>query len=206
MTEQKSKTLTPSQWEKEYSEGTPHWAKDMNPSEFAQDFAKELKRRKLEDILEIGCGNGRDSIFFAKSGFNVKAIDVAPSAIELAESNIKKAKVFVDTQLANANDLLFPTRSIDAVFSLSVLHSSNLDLSIPEIYRVLGHGGYAFIYIYGDTQFADGKTKQIIDTDKYIILLQNTGFKIIDFYTEQEDKYDEFGEKHKLLVAMLEKR
>jgi len=102
--------------------------------------------------------------------------------------------------------LPYPSRSIDAVFSLSVLHASSLGSSIPEIYRVLGIEGYAFIYIYGDTKFADGKIQKIIGVDEYIKLIRDTGFKIVDFYTEEEEKYDEFGEKHKLIIAFLEKR
>ncbi len=206
MATQKSKSLSPAEWEEEYSEGVPHWAEDMNPSEFAQEFAQELKKRKAETILEIGCGNGRDSIFFSQAGFHVYAIDVAPSAIELAETNIEKSEEGVFINLVNAEDMYFDSNKFDAVFSLSCLHSTNLEKSMSEIHRVLKHGGIAFIYIYGDTQFADGKRKEIISLDNYINLIKKLKFKILDSYTEQEDKFDEFGEKHKLLVCLLEKR
>jgi len=202
---QKSQSLTAKQWEQEYQGENPHWANDMNPSKFAQEFVQFLQEHKVEKILEIGCGNGRDSIFFANSGFNVVAIDVAPSAIELAEGNIKKAHVFVDTRVGNANDLSFPSNDFDAVFSLSVLHSSNLQKSLPEIYRVLGRDKYAFTYIYGNTQFADQTIKEIISVDNYVNLLKSVGFKILDFYTEEEEDFDEYGEKHKLLICTLQK-
>lgn len=202
---QDSKGLTPTEWEEEYSEDKPHWAEDMNPSEFAQEFAGKLKERKAKSILEIGCGNGRDSIFFAQAGFHVYAIDVAPSAIELAESNIEKAEEEVFTLVANAENLHFDNNKFDAVFSLSCLHATDLNKSMPEVYRVLKRKGIAFIYIYGDTTFADGRHEDIIKLDNYIKLIKEIGFKFLDSYSEQEDKFDEFGEKHRLFVSLLEK-
>jgi len=202
---QESEGLSPKEWEEEYSEGTPHWAEDMNPSEFVQDFVQKLEEDGAKTVLEIGCGNGRDSIFLSKAGFRVTAIDVAPSAIELARSNIVKAGEGVVTKVANAEDLPFDNGKFDAVFSLSVLHATDLEKSLPEIYRVLDDDSCAFIYIYGDTQFANGKQKDIIDTDSYIGLLKSVGFTILDFYTESEKGFDEFGEKHKLLVTLLGK-
>ncbi len=197
--------LTPKEWEKEYSKEIPHWAEDKNPSKFAQEFVEEVKRRKLQNVLEIGCGNGRDSIFFAHSGLEPTAIDVAPSAVELAEGNIKDAEVEVRIQVANAEDLPFADNEFDCIFSLSVLHATNLVKSLSEVYRVLKSEGYAFIYIYGDTQYSNGKIEKTIDLDKYLQLLKFVGFVILDFYTEQEEDFDEYGEKHKLYVAYLGK-
>jgi len=200
---QEAKSLSPSQWEQEYSKGTPHWAEDKNPSKFAQDFVKLMQEEKCHSLLEIGCGNGRDSIFFSNAGFRAIAIDVSESAVELAEGNIKEAKARVNIQVANAEKLPFKNREFDAVFSLSVLHSTNLKKSLSEVDRVLRSGGIAFIYIYGDTQYATGKVKDIIATNDYIELLKSIGFIILDFYTEQEEDFDEYGERHKLLIATL---
>lgn len=199
------KTMTPKDWEKEYSEDTPHWAEDREPSQFVQEFAWELKKRRGTSVLEIGCGNGRDSIFLARAGFDVTAIDVAPSALELAEANIKKAKVEVRTKVANAERLPFKNNEFSAVFSLSVLHATDLAESLPEVHRVLEPDGYAFIYIYGDTEYANGKVEEGISIDNYIKLLKSNKFTVLNFYSEDEEQFDEFGEKHKLLIAFLEK-
>jgi len=198
-------TLNPAQWEKEYSSKTPHWATDMKPSQFAKEFADDVKERGLGSILEIGCGNGRDSIHFAKSGFIVQAIDVSKSAVKLAQRNIKKAKVDVSIRVASAEDLPFPDYNFDAVFSLSVLHSTNLQKSLREIFRVMAGRGIAFIYIYGDTQFENGTKEIIITLDNFVALLKEIGFIISDFYSEQEKEFDEYGEKHQLLITYMEK-
>ena len=38
--------------------------------------------QKGKSILELGCGNGRDSFYFAKNGLNVTAIDASNAVIE----------------------------------------------------------------------------------------------------------------------------
>ncbi|MBA7588976.1 Ubiquinone biosynthesis O-methyltransferase, mitochondrial [subsurface metagenome] len=199
------KALSPRDWEEAYSEDPPHWAVDLTPSLFAQEFAEELASRKLKSVLEIGCGNGRDSIFFARSGLEVTAIDVAPSAIKLAKENAKEAEVDIDFSVANAEKLPFKDGQFGAVFTLSVLHATKLAKSLPEVNRVLKKDGLAFVYLYGDTEFAGGKREEVIAVDKYLELLKALGFTVLDFYDEQEKDFDEFGEKHLIIVSLLQK-
>ena len=197
--------LTPQGWEMEYKKGNPHWAEDKDPSKFAQEFVDTFRERGLKTILEIGCGNGRDSIFFAHANLKPTCIDVSPSAVKLAKTNFEEANVPVKIQVANAEKLPFEDNEFDGVFSLSVLHSTDLNKSLKEVFRVLKPKGLAFIYIYGSTQIPTGEEKDIIDLDAYLVLLQKVGFKIDDFYSEDEEEFDESGEKHKLFVSYLEK-
>jgi SAM-dependent methyltransferase len=46
-------------------------------------------------VVELGCGTGNDSIYLASRGFDVTAIDIAPSAISQAEKKAKAAGVKV---------------------------------------------------------------------------------------------------------------
>lgn len=49
-----------------------------------QPFLENLPSGK-QTILDIGCGSGRDSVFFANKGFEVVAIDGSKSLIDLAK-------------------------------------------------------------------------------------------------------------------------
>ena len=198
--------MTPKDWKAEYKKGIPHWAEDMNPSIFAKEFVETMRSYKTSSVLEVGCGNGRDSILFAKSGFKVTSIDIVPEAVELAKTNAKKAKVDITVKVANVEKLPFDDASFGAVFTLSVLHSTNLDKSLPEVVRVLEPGGVAFIHIYGDTQFENGKkTEDTIAWGDYLRDLKALGFEILKSYTDNEKEYDEFGEKHRIFVVLLKK-
>ena len=198
--------MSPADWKDEYQKGVPHWAEELKPSSFAKDFIKLMKSHKMKEILEVGCGNGSDSIAFSKAGFKVTSIDIVPKAIELAKKNAKKSGVNVNFKVASVEKLPFDDGIFGGLYTLSVLHSTNLKKSLPEIARVLQANGVAFIYIYGDTQFKDGKkTEDTIAFNDYLKNLKSLGFKILNSQKTQEKDFDEFGEKHLILVSLLQK-
>ena len=54
----------------------------MPPSQFAAFVAQEIEPECA--LYDIGCGNGRDSIFFAEMGFKVVSLDASEAAISVA--------------------------------------------------------------------------------------------------------------------------
>jgi len=81
------------------------------PSQFAVFVASEIGCENY-NIVEIGCGNGRDSLFFDRHNFNVVAVDQSESAIELCKSysgnsvNFLCASVDSDDLVQNVNNLV----------------------------------------------------------------------------------------------------
>ena len=192
-------------WKKIYKQGDAEWAKDLQSSKCAQDFTEKLLEANKESILEIGCGNGKDSILFALAGLKVTAIDLVSDAIKMAKENAKTNNVKIDFQEGNAESLQFKDSSFDAIYSLSVLHSTNIKKSMAEISRVLKPKGLTFIYIYSDVQKIDGKKQTFVALDEFINLFKLNDFIIENIYTEQEDEYDEAGEKHFIIIIEAKK-
>tara|TARA_B100001964_G_C13769293_1_gene395292 strand:- start:140 stop:370 length:231 start_codon:yes stop_codon:yes gene_type:complete len=61
-----------------------YYSKDISPqypSNFAKFCSKKIPLNKVK-ILEIGCGNGRDSVFFSKKN-NVVATDFSHNSIKI---------------------------------------------------------------------------------------------------------------------------
>ena len=54
------------------------------PSPFAREVGKQLNAASR--LLEVGCGNGRDSAFFWSEGHRVVALDASEAAVELART------------------------------------------------------------------------------------------------------------------------
>jgi len=67
-------------WDKVYSNDSAFFGK--TPSDFAQKCYSDFEKYGVKRILELGCGQGRDSIFFASNGLDVHAIDSSKVAIE----------------------------------------------------------------------------------------------------------------------------
>ena len=57
---------------------------DVDMQNVYQPFLEHLPNGK-QKILDVGCGSGRDSVFFASQGFDVTAIDGSQNLINLAK-------------------------------------------------------------------------------------------------------------------------
>jgi ubiquinone/menaquinone biosynthesis C-methylase UbiE len=196
--------MKPEDWAKAYEEGTPHWAEGQEPSVFAPQLLEMLGKESGNIILEIGAGDGRDSIFFAEKGNEIIGIDIAPGAIEMAKKNARLAGMSdrVVFQVGDAEKLQFKDASFDGVFSISVLHATDLNLSLKEVARVLRHGGKSIIYLYEKTN-EEGQEYWFMKREDVEKLLHKNNFSI-------EDKWDfvhagHQGEKTTVLVFKLTK-
>ena len=94
-------------------------------------------------ILDLGCGAGESSVYFAGHGARVDAVDISPEMIEVARKLAAKHGVKIDARTALAETLPFPDGSFDAVFGNGVLHHVDLLPALKEIRRVLKPGGKA---------------------------------------------------------------
>ena len=60
------------------------------PSVAAQESLILFKKKNIKNIVELGAGLGRDTIFFAKNSIHVQALDYSPSAIKKINEKAKK--------------------------------------------------------------------------------------------------------------------
>ena len=87
-----------------YSAGARFWETPI-PTEELVDFVEKRKLPKGIKVIEFGCGEGRDSIFLAKSGSKVTAVDIAPSAIQRASEWAREEGAEVDFQVNDVTAL-----------------------------------------------------------------------------------------------------
>lgn len=65
-------------------------------------LVKAIKRRdKPGKALDLGCGAGIFSVYLAKQGYEVTALDIIPRALEMGEEEAKKENVKVNWVLAD---------------------------------------------------------------------------------------------------------
>ena len=100
-------------------------------------------------LLEIGCGVGIDLVRFARGGALVTGIDLAASAIELAQRNFNINGLDADLFLMNGEALEFEDNRFDVVYAHGVLqYTANVNQMIKEIHRVLHPKGEAILMVY----------------------------------------------------------
>jgi SAM-dependent methyltransferase len=108
-------------WDSRYRGDTrPGWDKGFASSHLKA--AVEGGEIKPGRAVVLGCGTGTNAIFLAKKGFDVTAVDIAPTALNLAEEKAKKADVKVRWLLA---DVLAPPANLekfDFIFDRGCYH------------------------------------------------------------------------------------
>jgi SAM-dependent methyltransferase len=106
------------------------------------------------DVLEVGCGIGTDTVRFARAGARITAVDLTPTAVELARAWLALESLSGDVREADAERLPFDDASFDGVWSWGVLHHTpDTARAIGEVRRVLRHGGEARIMLYNRRSF-----------------------------------------------------
>ncbi|MTI32549.1 class I SAM-dependent methyltransferase [Xanthovirga aplysinae] len=113
-----------------------------------------LKGRYLPEmkILDAGCGEGRNLIWFLKNGYEVYGIDQNPSAVLMLQylartiSRKNEKERFITSKVEN---LPYLDHAFDAVISNAVLHFANNRIHFlrmfGELMRVLKPKGSIFI-------------------------------------------------------------
>ncbi|WP_292377392.1 methyltransferase domain-containing protein [Methanosarcina sp. UBA289] len=71
-------------------------------------------------LIDLGAGEGRDSVFFALQGFNVLAVEIAPAGLEKAVKLAREKDTTIETMEADINDIVLP-KIFDVVYSIGTL-------------------------------------------------------------------------------------
>jgi SAM-dependent methyltransferase len=108
-------------WDSAYrGDSRPPWDKGAPSSHLKA--AVESGRVKPGRAVVLGCGTGTNAIYLAKKGFDVTAIDIAPTALNLAEEKAKKANVKVRWQLADVVAPPIDLEPFDFIFDRGCYH------------------------------------------------------------------------------------
>lgn len=171
------------------------------PSLFARYIAETLEIDG-KSIIELGCGNGRDAIFFANANALVTAIDQCDNIIELLNYRFQKVSnlQFKCTDFTCLND----STPYDIVYSRFTLHSISKDQEenvVNWAYRNLNPDGKLCIEVRGqkneiyqvgtpvegepDAFILDDHYRRFIHFESFCKELEHIGFKI-DYAKEQK--------------------
>jgi len=94
-------------------------------------------------ILELGCGAGEGSVYFALKGAQTVATDISTGMIEVVHRVADKYGVKVEALRMTAEKIDFPNESFDMVYGNGVLHHVDFHKAVEEAARVLKPGGKA---------------------------------------------------------------
>jgi ubiquinone/menaquinone biosynthesis C-methylase UbiE len=107
---------------------TSYWKKEVNldldqekPIGLVRNVAFEMKKRNLSDVLELGCGRGRNCIWLAKEHFSVTGIDYNLNDLLLIKEYVTTHNLSVTIVQNDVSALSFKENTFDVVLSFNVL-------------------------------------------------------------------------------------
>lgn len=176
-------------WNNYYKEGR---AKD-EPSLFAQTVVKEMEEGKT--LLELGCGNGRDSRFFWERGLNVTAIDASDEIISTLQNLYSEEKICFICDDFVCSPAIF-VRQYDYCYSRFSLHAINDEQEnevIRNVFSALKSGGRFYVevrsindelygrgkYVTRNSYIYEGHFRRFIVLQELKDKLEKIGFQIL---------------------------
>lgn len=181
------------EWDKRYLSG--EGVQPRRPAWLLTELLPQFPKGKA---LDIACGEGRNTIFLAKNGYDVDAVDYSRVAIERASKVSEKEGLKVNFIHADLDEYLIPPDTYDLIIDFYYLQRS----LIPAIKDGLKKGGVVLFETYTVDQKKIGPPKN----PEYLLqsneLLRLFGDLHLFFY--REGVFDE--EERKALASLAVRR
>lgn len=188
------------------------------PSPFAVAIGEKLLPEK--NLLELGCGNGRDSIYFNNLGLNVTAIDASDCAISMLQKKYQNGNLCFICDDFVCSPTIFAGQ-YDYCYSRFSIHAINEEQEsevLKNVYKVLKDGGKLFIEvrsvndeIYGkgkkvgrNSYIYEGHFRRFIVKEELEEKMINAGF-IIE-YAEENKNFAPFGNTNPPIIRLIARK
>lgn len=188
------------------------------PSKFAQDMMEYLEKDKK--LIELGCGNGRDAIFFSGNRINVIAIDQSESSINDLNNKVYNDNIkFISDDFIKTN--ILQESEFDYVYSRFTMHSiseEQEDILLSRVNNTLKKEGLFFIEvrsikddIYGlgkkigrNTYIYNEHTRRFIVMEELVKKLELIGFNIV--FANESNDYAIYKDQNPVVIRIIAKK
>ena len=164
-------------------------------------------KRKVDQVLDLGCGNGRHAIYFAREGFRASGIDVSAQAIEWARNWANREGLNVDFRVGEIDQLPYGDGTFDAAVSHGVLDHVPMKTAraaAEEVKRVLKPGGIFYCDLRCADDFEYGTGEQV-EPNTFVV---NAGYEqgLVQHFFTEEDARQLFDGLFRILYSEITER
>ena len=156
-------------------------------------LVKIFKKNGFKRILDLGCGTGRHTIYFAKKGFDVYGFDSSKTGVNYTKRWLKKEKLKANVIVHDVTKRFpYPDDFFDAIISIKVIHHNKLEKvrkTIKEIKRILKKDGIIFITV--PISRNQGKNYKTIAPNTYVPL-DGKEKGLVHYLFTKKKVYEEF--------------
>ena len=121
------------------------------PHQELPKFTRLLKKQNAQNILDLGCGTGRDVIALAKDNFNVYGLDISKQAAKRTQQWLAEKNLSANIRIGNMHQSLpYANNAFDGVISIKAMHHATVaDIKklISELERTMRQGGILMVEV-----------------------------------------------------------
>ena len=156
---------------------------------FLLDQILKSNIHKDMDILEVGCGYGKNLSFFLENEYNISGIDIDQEAIESIHHHLTAHFPTIAKSRFQVQDILsytHPPGAYNAILCLAVLHTltpQHYEIALANMWQLLSKGGILIIRTYvkgvgeGFSLQGGSEEHQLVPYKELVSMLENLGGK-----------------------------
>lgn len=192
--------------------------KGSNPSLFAQFVMSYI--RPNSNLLDLGCGNGRDSLYFHAKGIRVTGIDLSYESIKYLNEHYRTDNIiFICDDFVTS--LAIYQQQYDYCYSRFTLHAINLDQEkelLKNVYTCLRDNGLFFVEvrsvndeIYGrgeplgkDEYIYNDHYRRFIVRDELVERIKDVGMEVL--FVDENRGYAPLDKQDPVLIRLIARK
>lgn len=173
-------------WERRYQQIQQLWS--LNPDSKLMQYSDLVKSG---DVLDLGIGEGRNSLPFAMNGFYIDGVDNSETAINRCKENFNLKNLSVHLTVTDLRHFIIEKNKYTLIIAANVLNffrKEDVDELIEKIKLGIREDG--IIYLSG---------LSILEPTYKFLKENKRGFEENTFYSDERNSYTHFFTKEELV-------
>ena len=145
----------------------------LEPHSEMERITTIFKNKKIQKVLDLGCGTGRHLIYLSKQGFETYGFDASSKGISLSRQWLAEENMKAEIKLHRMEERFpYEDNFFDAIISIKVIHHNKMKeilKTVSEIERVVKtHGIIFFTFPTLDGPWRDRSQLEEIESGTYL--------------------------------------
>ncbi len=172
-------------WDQRFAAEPGSWFFGRTPSFMAQQVTalwNDLRPGETPTVLDLGCGEGRDAVWFARQGWPITAVDISIEGLKKTERLASEYGVTI-AKLIHCDILRFlPTETYNIVFAGSSLHGLGEECMpcLSRLQEATPLGGLNAIRLMSTTAEGPEDVGHLYRVEPGELIAQYIGWRLLD--------------------------
>jgi len=185
--DQKSEISSRSYWDKTWARFLKHHGMIAPSAKLIQHMIPYVQRNG--SILDLGCGEGRNTIYLSRIGYLGVGLDLSPKAVKVLANNLFEEEVKALCVVGDARNLPFRAEKFDGVLAHHIfdhLDENGFDQAIKNTFRILKKNGILLMTLDNFPKGMTDKNVSVLDDGAMVFVSGPYKGMLVRPYNERE--------------------